>query len=657
MPSEPEDFALDLYFTEVDCESCGQSHPLALGCRHCGTDPVPDPHVTRRTEIVADALDILDLSVAAPPASTIQPYLEDSGPLGEWISRLSNLLVLVCDEQDVAVELQAHVQNLVAWRDELAAAPRLRPSLWRLDLLRASVASLIDATRAFLRGMVAPNGDSALSLWQTANESIAAANELLEDAVERLARRSRTTASDAADSNELLIRMAEELARDIDIHADAEIPADIAAIYTQITGDAECPVTPAVSLTMAQVQIDLLADRDRFWKCAGITYRRLTSTVSRGCAKFGEVIAHDGWFDHFHEMHRELQMAGGEFQTLLRSENPERQVRALIRFGHVLAERLSPFLLATVLAAYKDRDYGELIDVGFGDLLGQARDVRLETLLLGLDKALRHADAHGRLQRIDVENQIVYFTAEQREYDSLTFNQLIDRVLAGWESAHAMLTGVIIALINGGHTDKLRLFDDLGFTIPERVDFILAAMGWTDRHVSLDGATLRIEANVDPDLKLIGAVRVIAHELDAAENIELSLQRGDVRETWQGPTTCFTNNHATAEPGLAMAWVMRRWQHNGAPAIDRSLARIAFARTILARLVEVGDVARVRPLVVTGAFIARQLDDHRLIDAVLTLVRFCNDLNGGQATDTQWRRATGELTRLGASEARPLPRF
>jgi hypothetical protein len=54
-----------------------------------------------------------------------------------------------------------------------------------------------------------------------------------------------------------------------------------------------------------------------------------------------------------------------------------------------------------------------------------------------------------------------------------------------------------------------------------------------------------------------------------------------------------------------------------------------------ARIVEIGDVTRVRPLVEAGAFIARQLNDHRLIDAVLPLVRFCNDLQHGQATEMQ----------------------
>lgn len=657
MPSEGEGFNLGLRFTETDCERCGQSHALGVGCRRCGTGPAPDPYVARRIEIVASALGVLDRTVADTPAASVGPYVEGTGPLSAWMSRLGELLTLVCDEQDVAIDLQRHVEQLVVWRDELAAAPRMRPTLWRLDLLRGSVALLIDATRSFLGTMTAPSGDLALLLVKGGNESIAAAGELIREVMQRQDRRSRATVSDTTDPNELLIRIAEELARDIDIHAGAVIPADIASIYTQITGEADCPVPAAISLKMAQVQLDMLTDRDRLWKCAGIAYRRLTSTVSRGSANFRAVIAHGSWFDDFHEMHRELQLAGIEFHAMLRNENLELQVRALIRFGHVLAERLSPFLLSTVLAAYKNRNYGELIGLGFGELLGQARDVCLETLLLGLDRALRHADAHGRLQRIDIENQIVYFAADQQEYTSLTLPELTDRVLAGWESAHAILTGIVIALIKEGKADQLHLFDDLGFSVEQRVDFTLAAMGWTERQVTLDGSTLRIEAHVDPDRKLIRAVSMVAIEDSSVAEIELTLQREGVAERWQGPTVCFTHRFATAETGLAIAWILRRWLRDGVPAIDASLARTAFARTMTARIVEIGDVARVRPLIDAGAFIARQLDDRRLIDAVLPLARFCSDLDNGQATETQWRRAVDNLTCLGVATAEPLPLF
>ena len=66
-----------------------------------------------------------------------------------------------------------------------------------------------------------------------------------------------------------------------------------------------------------------------------------------------------------------------------------------------------------------------------------------------------------------------------REYDFLTFDELTNRVIAGWESVYAMLVGILCAASDdrsGMGLDPLGLLD---VEPVKRIGFVLALAGWT----------------------------------------------------------------------------------------------------------------------------------------------------------------------------------
>jgi hypothetical protein len=558
----PREF--ELSFTAMECPGCGIERAAGILCPKCGHRSKTDRHVERRRTLVAGAAELLeeDMSELGKKLHFDTRLLN---LLSDWLSSLIDMCAEAAKEHDVADALAERTTQLRQRERDLAVTPRYRPYLWYWDLITDLLDQLHKVAHTYFKALSSASPEEAQLLGKEAQGSIDRATSIAETATGRLDRWHRIEESaDDDDPMAVLIAIAQEDAKEREHQNLLTSDALSGELHERVTGDKNCPAGLALGLRLTDIQVDPLFDRDRFWNCAALTYRRVATGSRKGKAALADAARSPNWIRDLHDVHEEMFEIGCELRALARQfDRPKAAARTLIRFGHQLAERCAPALLATVIAAYRGRSYEDLRVKDIGALLSEAEDIGLHPLLFGIDRALRHADAH---KLFELAADGVTFTADKREYDQLTWEQLSDRVLGGWESVLALVTGLLCAAETVGVSVELDPLAQLDVPQESKLQIILAAIGWRDITIQSDGQKLHIRARTDEPPTRLSFLGYLSTYISEDIRLVVTVDARGEQHSWSGPTkglAVFGTSAPEEHKQAAILRILATWKMDG----------------------------------------------------------------------------------------------
>ncbi len=639
-----------LLFTQGKCETCGTEHSFASVCPGCGAAAESDPRVDQRRSIVAKAIGVLrDSDQAQGVPGGFEP--EVFGRLKNWV----DVFMKACDHaghnEDVGQELANVVRELVQSKANVDASRQFRPFVWYWVMLARLHDQLFDLAKHGIEALSA-NDLAAAEIenvrMQSVFDTLAGSAE---DCGARLERWEQIESASVGQPDPMatLMALAEASARNRSGRTIFERDQVGEEIFARVTGQQGCPVELAVGLQATALQVEMLVDEQRFWRCAALSYRRLTGRQSGGKGAFAKLAPLEPWKDDLKAVQIELFESGFELRQLLQVDRTRTQARSLIRFGHIVAERCAPALVSTLVAAYRDRSYEELRSRDIGDLLEQARQVGLDGLLDGIDRALRHADAHGS-RLFEIVEDGVRFTAERREYDFLTFEGLFDRVLMGWESVLAIYVGTLCAATGEGATSELDPIGRLDVSKEERIRFSLLLAGWESVQVSVSPDSTAIVARVPDTRPRFSSVALLAPSLSGHESVTVQVKGAWGTSTLQGPARPLVD-YAHRDIGLvddlATLPVLAQWTRDGEPMATADQLRKVLAVVTLREVNrDISFQERRRVLSTIGAN-AEAVGDVELSALLREIKEQLLKISGGRGRG-RWERLVDTLASMAA---------
>ena len=633
--------AFEITFVEDTCGDCGHLRALDVACEECGSAPTQDegPLLARRAAVdpVLDEL-CSGLPVAATSALEASEwrYL-----LGDWLEEfLEGLNTFV--RTGAIDRVHASCVALRRYRADVTMCPRYRPDLGEWAAIEAGLAGFDLLAVGCMEALRAPTAPEAERLANAAQADLTAA----QDAVARWADRRDAWlgAEEDPPSGDLVWDGTSRAMLLLGGEHDGfiEIEQSGQPQFERVTGETPSPAGIGLALRMAEVTAEAVFDVDRFWRCAELAYRRLTSTERRGRAAIGSVAATPGWADDMRAVQMQLAEAIRDLPDLT-TANETRMGRATVRLGHLVAERAAKYLIATLLAAYRDRDYTELRKMDLGALLTEAGQVGLASLLLGVDKAMRHGDAHGEFT---IEDDGIRFTADRREYDFLTWPELVDRVMAGIESTNAIFVAVLCAVGGTAVADDIVDLKDI-FGPEQQIFLVTAADGWTAVEVGgeLPELTVTGVRGRRPKFSTVGAMAAVVPGEVVSLTVDASSPEG--RDVYAGPVEPMRKFQAHTGPEKE-AWlvdIFRAWTLN-----DRVIADSAFVRKVVSanvlKAARSEDEPIARRTAVIGPWLetAKRAEDEELIAAVNEVAWAVRMQGAGLGPDGAYDRALRRLT-------------
>ena len=641
-----------LSFTQGRCEVCGTEHPLASACPTCGAAAQSDPRVEERQRIASDAVAALEnvnqfrgVPRGFDPDVCIR--------LGDWVDTFMTCCARAGQNEDVRESLAARVRELLQSKADISASSQLRPFLWYWGFISRLHDQLQELARHSFNALSAgdpPTAGIEHTRMQSAFDGVATSVEELNALLERW-RQIESASGEQQDPLSTLTALAEVSSRNRSGVSILDGDPEDDSLYTKVTGRSECPVELGVGLRATALQVEMLVDEGRFWHCAARAYRRLTGSESGGKGTFAKLVPLQIWKDDLKAAQLELFESGFELRHLLGVDRARTQTRSLIRFGHIIAERCAPALLSSLLAAYRERPYEELRVRDVGDLLEQARQVRLDGLLDGIDRALRHADAHGsRLFEI-VENG-VRFTANRREYDFLSFEGLYDRVLTGWESVVAIYVGILCAAAAEGTVAELDPIGALDVSSEDRIRFSLLLAAWRDVRATVSKEHVSVVATVPDARPRFSNVALLAPYLDEQQMVTVEISGSWGRSVWLGPARPLLD-YVQRDPDLPDALpilpVLAAWTRDGKPVATATQLRKALATVTLQEVTKAKSFQDRRTVVGAIAASAQAVGDVELSVLLNDIGRQLLRIAGGRGRK-RWHGLVDKLSGMAAQE-------
>lgn len=643
--------AFDVLFAEGECDGCGQLRSLDVTCDGCGTPAQQDhgPLLARRA-VVDPVLEELrsDLPAGAVRAVEVSEWL---GLLDDWLMEFLGGLNDFVGTGSIS-RVHASCEALRQLRADAAASPRYRPDLTGGKAFDAGLDRLHGLAVSCLEALRAATTDDANRLFGTAQADLTAAQDAGARWVEL---RAEWFGPDDVPNGDLVWEGTSRALRMLGAqhHGVSAINESGRHLFERVTGETACPSGIGVALRMAEVHADVVLDVDRFWRCTQLTYRRLTSTEAKGRAAIGAVAGSPDWVSDMRAVQEQIVEAIRDLPDLT-TANEKRVGRAVVRLGHLNAERAAKYLIATLLAAYRDRDYAELRKKDLGGLLTEAGQAGLESLLLGVDKAMRHGDAHGEFA---VEADGVRFTATRREYDFLTWPELVDRVFAGIESTDAMFTAVLCAVAGTAVEDDIVDIEDI-FGPEQQIRLAAAADGWTEIHIDGDLADLVVTGS-RPRRVTFPSVGLIA-AFAPADAVSLTVDVGspEGRDVFSGPLEPMRAFQEQAYGADKEAWfldVCRSWTLNDRSLADGPMLRKAVAFNVMTAA-SADDTPIAHRSILIGPWLeaAKRAGDQELTAAVTEVAWGIRMTSAGIKPDATFRHAVNQLSNWG-SEAVDWP--
>lgn len=639
--------AFSMSFDEGQCDGCGRTRSLDVACESCDA-PADAEHgpLRARRAVVDPLLEELRSELPAGVARALE--------ITEWVDLHDQWLVVFLDALNHLVgtgdigRVQAACGVLRRLLADAATSPRYRPDLAGWRALDSGLEGMHGLAVGCLQALRAATTADAERLAGVAQGQLTEAQGGVGTWAEQ---RAVWFGPDDDPDNDLVWAGALRALRQLGAEHGHIIAVEESGqhLFERVTGEAACPPGFGLALRMAEVNADVVLDPDRFWRSTGLAYRRLASTKSNGRAAIGTVAESAEWAGDMLRVQEQLAEAIRDLPDLAAADET-RLARAVVRLGHLIAERAAKYLIATVLAAYRGRDYSVLRKMGVSALLSEARDVNLDSLLLGIDGAMRHGDAHGEFV---VEADGVRFTADRREYDFLTWPELVDRLFAGIESTSALLTAVLCAVAGTAVGDDIVDLEAF-FGSHRQIRLAAAADGWTHLHIGDDQSDL-VVTGARPQTLTLAAVGMIATYATAdAVSLTVDVDSPEGRVVFSGPLEPVRAFRSQAAGPDSEAWfldVCRTWTVNGGRIADDTAVRKVVAVNVMRAAVSESTPIGERSLLLAPWLeAAKRARDRELASAVTDVAWGLRLISNGTRPERTYMRAVSKLTSYGSEE-------
>ena len=617
--AQAEQRSFELVFEAVSCDRCGETVPVARGCR-CGAEaPRTDEHVARRLAALADIRAALDA-----PARSAEPIElgELSGALSTWIADLFDGLNRLGSPAAEASGVRAAVARLVDLRARALAMPRRRPWLALWDPMVALLAALTRLGATEIDAATAPDPDSARAL-----ETIAQAH--LDEAAKQIG-----LVDDRLEwwGVEHTIRLPDSLINAASVAYDSTGAQDIVdldrrgmPLYERISGRSAGPTGIGVGLLLDLGLADRAFDEARLYRVAQLVYARL----DRNRAAFAALLEDAGWRSDLLHARRLFYESQLEAETLLRDLAGDRRIEAsaVLHLGAQMTERVSGTLLGLVLAPEHPASLTRSSE--YDAVHRAARAAGLSDAMEGLDDRVRNAASH---QDFDVGPDYVVLGRHHAKPAKVTDGDLVDIVLASLESCAAMFAAIdCIATEEGRLVAADRLED-----IPTRdlLAVIVASSGVHPGRIDLRPDRVEVSGAAYGTLGInpLSVTAIIAPHLPSdVRRVVLRLKGPGgtvVADVIVEPLRRFQASEGLAK-NVAFVEFLGHATLNGRPVFSRRHVRFMLARYVHERLEaptpEVDEASR---LLSAGA---RRLHDSELAEACEAWVVLRRAQDGGLA--------------------------
>lgn len=607
-----------LNFRQVECVGCGAARVVGVTCPHCGAVPESweaDPELQRRQREARTALALLDSPGSVETAELTPSELFNS--LSTWMDRFMTAVEATGDRRVPAADetsLNTAVQEFAAIKSAAQVAVRRRPWITTWVIADQVLASAESVARSYLACLSA---DTPLAVQRAAVEGQLALDRAAEQATDLAGRLERAgRVADSGSLTEALINLASEASEIVgsgDVSALDEAGHER---FQRVTGSQDCAAGMGATLFLSDLLVDATLDRERFWNSVKETFTVLIAARERLRALLGA----QTWLDDFSDATERLFDSMVAQQAVAAAATRDRDhVRAAMTLAQDLLEGPAQRYLSTILTAHRGRRYEKVRKQDAGALVNQVRDAGLASLLVGLDRGLRHARAHESFQ---LKDGVVVLDRKGGPPESLALDELVDGVLAGMESVFAMQVGMVIAAASLGHdVAKLDALAVLEVDPSERVKVALALAGWTG--ISVDLVADRLTASGEPAQALTGrtlqdVAMAVAYADEQFETMTLRSQRdgGELA----GPLEPLRRSQLVTgelERAAALMDAGRRWMLNGAAVLGPDYVRKWVAMQAAA-LLNAAPAERGRGLRVLRT-LARDLHDEELEQSVIGL--------------------------------------
>lgn len=615
-----------LSFELIACLECGVDRLRGQVCADCGSRPasweVDQRAMNRRS--AADAVATLLDSAEVTQYVGSFGHLEMAQLLSRFEAWLSAFLsaVRAVSEAVPGAEalLRAAVQELVADVALTASAPRRRPCIAVVDTARELAGCLVEMARAYLRALSASVPLEAQRHATTAQQHLDAAEVCLKQYGVAMDLLTALIGSERLE-DQVVVLLQESMSRFgaadlVDLSARAEVE------LIDATGAASGPGHGVgLHFALQDAAVCTYGDRSRFRQVVVDSYRlfaqnpQLLSAMASSPHFVADLEA--ALLDTFD--------ASAQAAHAIGSGISRQAARSIVTIASSLVEGPGQLVAIALFAGTgrKTRPYEKLRQDDATGLLRSARGHEdLEPLLTGFNLDLRNAHSHGlvRYQEDGVTTDI------KSGAMFLGWEELIDEVLTGCESATGCLVGLMHALSQlGVSVTRADGYRAMGITPGSLLSAALTAMGCSA--VTLDEQpdswTVHLSAPSSAQLTVLIA-GIAALVPDGISTLTLDATRPDGRHVLSGPTALLKPFVNAQDPdgdtyGIAMARLQRIWTHNGEPCIGEDVVRCWAARQVAAAYLkdETRSIPRLRAL----RSLARDVGDADLTDSLTAAIR------------------------------------
>jgi hypothetical protein len=571
---------LTLSFSIVRC-ACGAERQAEQSCVACGCAPDEvDSDLERRRTIV----EALDLARLGPPE--LEPVWLDGlwAELSDWLSRFLAAYERA-DEgtaEEAAARIQLEVDALAVLGARIAATRRLRPHVAGWAAVDRVVAMQVRLVELYTRALVAPTPEQARALAEEAQT-------VLDNAVVIIGRYNAvvdgwSTVHEVPLDDEFgdIVAGASAAFSLSGATSLVDFEAKGADLFQRITGESGCPVGFGVRLHLVNLFVESSLDEARFWAAARTVYESVVASRDA----FGLLARDESWRRDFVAMARETREAGLEAAAIGEAPaNRRRDLRSGIRLGAVITERLAPCLLGTLLAVKRRTPYEREVAKDIATQLKEVRAAGLTELVIGIDLALRDADAHAAFKIVD---EGVRFSGTRREYGYLSDEELVDRVLMGFESIFALNIGITAALSAVGveHEELEALIEEEPQS-EELVRTVMAMNGWSNVEVLRGGGTLYVRGEREVETVSGVAASLLAAIEDDVLYLVFEGSGIGKRRIAKGPVEPYRRGAESSDPAekhAAALEALATWTIDGKSPIAASALRKLIALSALGAL-------------------------------------------------------------------------
>jgi hypothetical protein len=471
-------FEFQIAFTTLTCDECDRTWFANEDPCNCGIPEVTsDLHVETRRQLVWN-------SSPTAPTRSVEPVLGQPPPeLWNKMAELMDLLIeavqtIAAETEEGSTRLRTALTELRDRGMAVEGAQWFRPwwSHWR-----AVERVLGDIERAVSEYLLALTSDTA----PESQHHAAAAQVALDTAGEQASAYADViglweAVDDAPlDPLDVLPALAAAAYESSGAASLLELDQAGAQVYTRITGKTDVEVGVGLGLEVTRFVASVLFDERAFWSKAALAFDLLSADLLKTAA----LASDHRWLSDYEEAAAEMRDALVEAAVLSAAATHHRlEVRAAVRLGARLFEPIARPLLVPLLVIGKKRDLARFITKDPNVVVKQLRDAGFGALCDGLLAAMRDADSHNRYR---LDGDTIALTSSRAEVREVTAPELLDIVLAGLETVHALHAALTCAFLEAGvAADALPETNAWDFTWEQKLRLVLGSSGWTEVDVS-----------------------------------------------------------------------------------------------------------------------------------------------------------------------------